>query len=261
MKKYILPILFMLISCGENIREEIVKRYSDGTKKLVVRYIGKGSNEIVIGRTEYYKNGNIRKNESISGENKKVVEFYSSNGDTNKVSEYNSGKLITMRAYYENGQLTAIYGLEGAINKKYDVDGNIIYDGKTIYLTKRLVEHYWSGEGRAFASYVPIDKNNRLISYNSYFEPNLREWHPNFENNINEFHQKYKKTILATEFLKMDNQYFLNQNFNDYFISIKYHSINQKTGYKKEILITEKDLNKFIEYCFSNYTEFYQNLF
>jgi uncharacterized iron-regulated protein len=104
---------------------------------------------------------------------------------------------------------------------------------------------------------VPIDINNRLISYNSYFKPDLREWHPNFENNINEFHQQYKETIVATEFFKMDNQYFLNQNFNDYFIKIKYHSINQKNGYKKEILITQKDLNDFIESCYSIYREGY----
>ena len=52
----LLLILLLLVGC-ESIREEIVERHSNGDKKLLVKYKGKGSDEIVIERVEYNEKG------------------------------------------------------------------------------------------------------------------------------------------------------------------------------------------------------------
>ena len=52
----LLLILLLLVGC-ESIREEIVERHSNGDKKLLVKYKGKGSKEVVIERVEYDEKG------------------------------------------------------------------------------------------------------------------------------------------------------------------------------------------------------------
>ena len=49
-------MLILLVGC-DTTREEIVERYSNGDKKLLVKYKGKGSDEIVIERVEYNEKG------------------------------------------------------------------------------------------------------------------------------------------------------------------------------------------------------------
>jgi len=50
---YILPLILFIISCGENIREEITEKYDNGNKKVVTKYKGKGENKIVVEKIVY----------------------------------------------------------------------------------------------------------------------------------------------------------------------------------------------------------------
>ena len=112
---YILTIiLFSLIltfSFSEDLRVEIIKRYDNGNKKLLVKYRGEGVDEIVIERITYSESGDtltLRKpldklhiireyyeNRQIKGEgnykdDKKdgKFTFYNEDGSINKVEEY-----------------------------------------------------------------------------------------------------------------------------------------------------------------------------
>jgi hypothetical protein len=255
-KLILLTILFIINSCGENIREEIVERYNDGSKELVVKYKGIGNNEKVIGRTEYYKSGQVRKIESITGETKYVNEFYE-DGDTNKTSEYLSGKLISMRSYYGSGTLKELKKLEGAVINRYDVDGKIFYDGNLYFLTKKTLSYFNNASNRFLILNYPghFDQENKLIVYDSYFMPTLNSWRPDFKYNINDFHNNNRTKIILTELLKLDDHYYLNQDFNSYFSNIKYYSVDQSSGFKREITITQEHLNNFIYDCYEEYIE------
>ncbi len=61
--KKILFCLILVFSCGEGLREEVLHRYSNGNKRTVVTYQGKGKSEKVVNRIEYYENGNIEEEE------------------------------------------------------------------------------------------------------------------------------------------------------------------------------------------------------
>ena len=78
---FILVSIFLTQSFGQAIREEITEKYDDDKKKLLVKYKGKGSDEVIF--------------EKIS---------YSERGDT-LIWEKPLDKLKMVRNYYENGQL------------------------------------------------------------------------------------------------------------------------------------------------------------
>ena len=52
-----LQVLLMYSFYYDNVREEIINRYENGNKKLLVKYNGQGSNEIVIERITYSESG------------------------------------------------------------------------------------------------------------------------------------------------------------------------------------------------------------
>ena len=51
---------------SESIREEIIARHANGEKKLLVKYQGEGSQEVIIHRTEYDSRGQIIKEEDLT---------------------------------------------------------------------------------------------------------------------------------------------------------------------------------------------------
>ena len=71
----------MTVTFGQKGREELAEKYKNGNKKLLVKYQGAGSDEVVV--------------EKIS---------YSEKGDT-LILEKPLDKLKMMRNYYENGPL------------------------------------------------------------------------------------------------------------------------------------------------------------
>ena len=59
MKKTVIlfTLVLFIISCGGKVREEITERYDNGSKKQLVRYKGKGSDEVVVESITYSESG------------------------------------------------------------------------------------------------------------------------------------------------------------------------------------------------------------
>ena len=141
---YILLSLFLISNCGDKVREEITERYDDEQKKVLVGYKGKGSDEEIVKRIEYYKNGEI----SLEGNYKDGKEdgkwtFYDKDGSLigEGIYQYGlqwSGFFID---YYKNGQKwVEVNTKEGKLDGKwttYRENGQInlvgnLKDGKQI---------------------------------------------------------------------------------------------------------------------------------
>ena len=60
-----------------NLREEIISRYDNGNKKILVKYSGYGSNEIIVERITYSENNNILLIEKPQEKIKIIKEYYS----------------------------------------------------------------------------------------------------------------------------------------------------------------------------------------
>ena len=52
-----------IIQDNTNKREKIIERFNNGNKKLVVTYVGNGSQEQVIKKMTYYNSGKIKEEE------------------------------------------------------------------------------------------------------------------------------------------------------------------------------------------------------
>ena len=79
----ILLISLLMVSCGENLIEEVKERYDDGKLKVVEYYKKVGDNQEFVRIREYYENGQI---------------YYEGN--------YKDGKQDgKWTVYYKNGQI------------------------------------------------------------------------------------------------------------------------------------------------------------
>jgi len=104
-----------------NKREEIIERYENGNKRLVVTYVGKGSQEQVIKKSTYYKTGKIKEEENYK-QNELNGPFYE---------------------YYRNGQISVRANfVDGLKNGDYT---EYYYDG-TIWETGRFINGDYDGE-------------------------------------------------------------------------------------------------------------------
>ena len=101
-----------LILDDSDKREEIIERYANGNKKLVVTYIGKGSQEQVIKKSSYYKTGKIKEEEN-----------YKQNELSGPYYEYYRNGQISVRANFLNGLRNGDY-------IEYYYDGTILETGR-----------------------------------------------------------------------------------------------------------------------------------
>ena len=110
----IVLVSIILMGCSDNVKEEVLDRYDNGQKKLVVKYKGEGSNEVIVSRITYRANGDIIISENPSDKTKMVREYYY-NEDADDLfyytpieleRNYKDGKLDGLfKEWYENGQL------------------------------------------------------------------------------------------------------------------------------------------------------------
>ena len=102
----ILLSLFLTFSFSEDLRVEIIKRYDNGEKKLLVKYKGEGSKEKIIERITYNENGDILIIEKLSEKMKMVMEYHE-NGQISSERNYKDGEIIDgkVTSYYDNGQI------------------------------------------------------------------------------------------------------------------------------------------------------------
>ena len=141
----ILLSLFLIFSCGEKVREEITERYNDGQKKVLVKYKGEGSNEVVIVRISYFENG----------ETSKWTNYYR-NGQIEVEENYKDGKVDGKQtSYFENGQIKEEVNFKDGI-----LNGNI-------------TQYYQNGQLESEVNFKDNKKNGKLIHYSETGEITL----------------------------------------------------------------------------------------
>ena len=105
---YILLSLFLTFSFSEDLRVEIIKRYDNGNKKLLVKYRGDDGEEVLVEKINYSESGDtlIWENYDSKGERDgKWISCYENrqiNWEENYKDGMRDGKWIV---YYENGQI------------------------------------------------------------------------------------------------------------------------------------------------------------
>ena len=122
-------------------REEVVERYENGNKKLVVSYMGSGSNEQVIKKVSYYSSGKTKEIENyVQNElNGPYIEYYR-NGQISVSCSYHEGQRHGeyVEYYYDGTTWETGYFKDG----QYDGEYNTYFaDGKI-----KSKEHYKNGD-------------------------------------------------------------------------------------------------------------------
>ena len=128
--KHLLSILclFSFLLC-QDIIEEIRLRYDNGNKKLLVKYLKKGSNEIVIERIRYALNGDTL-----------TLENYNQNGQKDGIWKYYNSNGLFREERYTNG----VKDVRGCLDSKacnYDSNANI-GNNSCIYVEDKIEQGY-----------------------------------------------------------------------------------------------------------------------
>ena len=89
----------------EKVREDITERYDDGKMKTLMKFIGEGSEEVMVEKISYSKSGDTLILE-FPPLNKKMVKKYYRNGNLMKQGWYLDGMEDRKWTYYdENGKI------------------------------------------------------------------------------------------------------------------------------------------------------------
>ena len=94
--KILIPVLILSLFVwwffsGEKIREEVIERYDNGQKKVVMTFRGEGNNEELIKSVVYNENGDTLIFE-LPIENRKMERIYYKNGLIEEEVNYKDGK-------------------------------------------------------------------------------------------------------------------------------------------------------------------------
>ena len=101
----ILLSLFITFSFSEDLRVEIIKRYDNYNKKLLVKYKGQGGDEIVVERITYSESGDTLIFEKPLNKIK-MERRYTRNGQIYSEENYKDGKKDgKWTSYYRNGEI------------------------------------------------------------------------------------------------------------------------------------------------------------
>ena len=100
---YILLSLFLTFSFSEDLRVEIIKRYDNGNKKLLVKYKGEGVDEVVVERITYSESGDTLILEKPLDKLKMDREYFE-NGVIKGFHHYKDGKVEGKNEYVQPGQ-------------------------------------------------------------------------------------------------------------------------------------------------------------
>jgi len=174
--KYILILLslFLTFSFSEDLRVEIIKRYFNGNKKLLVKYKGEGVDEVIIERITYSKSGDTLILENTLDKMKMVREYYR-NGQIEKEKNYKDGELDgKWILYYENGQIR---------NERNYKDGE--KDGKQTYYYEngQIEEEGNYKDGELDGKWILYYENGQIKSEGNYKDwKEVGKWTSYYEN-------------------------------------------------------------------------------
>ena len=165
---YILPLilfsLFPTFSFSEDLRVEIIKRYDNGQKKLLVIYKGEGIDEVITKRITFNENGDTLRVEKPLDKLKMEWEYYE-NGQMEKEGTYIDGKRDGKWTYYnEDGSL---------IGERIYKDGEI-WNGFVVYYNEngkiKKEKNYKDGELDGYEKEYTYYENGQIS-----FERNLKD--------------------------------------------------------------------------------------
>ena len=172
MKKLLLIALLITQSFSEDLRIEIIKRYDNGNKKLLVKYRGEGVDEVIVERITYSKSGDTLKFEKPLDKIHLEREYYE-NGQlffqTNYKDEIRVGKWTN---YHSNGQIRK----EGNF-KDDEMDGKWIwyYENGQIEEERNYIDgkregkytyYYENGKIRKEGNFKDDEMDGKWIWYN-----------------------------------------------------------------------------------------------
>ena len=170
----ILLSLFLTFSFSEDLRVEIIKRYFNGNKKLLVKYKGEGVDEVIIERITYSKSGDTLILENTLDKMKMVREYYR-NGQIEKEKNYKDGELDgKWILYYENGQIR---------NERNYKDGE--KDGKQTYYYEngQIEEEGNYKDGELDGKWILYYENGQIKSEGNYKDwKEVGKWTSYYEN-------------------------------------------------------------------------------
>lgn len=179
MKKLLTLIsILLIISCGDKVREEITERYDDGSKMLLVKYKGEGSDEVVTERVYYDIKGDTIRYDNVLKKTGFRKSFHS-NGNLQYVGEHFEEDIIKMVFYDDTGvkqsmlKISDLSKLEYLQTYFYD-DGNISSEGfiKTneqhseIIKNGEWIEYNKDGSKRSKQNYI----NDKKTGKKTYFD-------------------------------------------------------------------------------------------
>ena len=132
-------LTLFIFNCGEKVREEITDRYDDGKIKTLMKFIGKGSEEVMVEKVSYSQGGDTLILEKPLDKMQMLRKYYE-NGQKSEEGILNDGKKNGQWTwYYDNGQIHEETNLKDGKN-----------DGKyTSYLANGQIEeegHFKNGE-------------------------------------------------------------------------------------------------------------------
>ena len=152
-----------------DIREEIISRHENGNKKLLVKYSGKGSSEIIIERITYTDNDKII---SIEKPIKNIIVFF---------DYYDNGN-VQLKRTYENNLENGIWVFYDKEGKKFqevnylhgEINGNSIFYNEKGEVDKDLKIETWdNGQIRFIQKYNFGDEN---FYQKVYYENGTLHW-------------------------------------------------------------------------------------
>ena len=154
----ILLSLFLISNCGDKVREEITVRYDNGNKKLLVKYKGEGSNEVVVERITYSESGDTLILEKPLDKFKMVRKYYEYGwGEENFKDGEKDGK---QTSYYDNGQIW---------NERNYKDGEVV-DGKYIsyYDNGQIWDERNYKDGKLDGKWILYHDNGQIHNEGNY---------------------------------------------------------------------------------------------
>ena len=121
MKNTTLLILLSLfiISCGDKTREEVIENYDDGQKKLLVKYKGEGSKEVIVERITYNENGDTL---ILENDKSKMEREYYENGKIKWEGQSKELKKEGLWTYYYQDKSYKMLWKDG-----FPIEGKMIF--------------------------------------------------------------------------------------------------------------------------------------
>ena len=177
MKNTTLLILLSLfiISCGEKIREEITERYDNGKMKTIMKFIGEGSEEVMIEKLVYSQSGDTLVLENYNSKGEKDGKWIGYIDDSFVKRNYKDGELDGKWTFwYENGQKKEKRFYKLTDEGFFTNIGTIWYPNgrewkSTFYIGKERVTTLWYENGIMQSQFWSDIANNSAYSYEIHF--------------------------------------------------------------------------------------------